>query len=248
MKIEYNIKSNGTEKESNCNGYIAVTEEVKNKRYILPIPHDITEIEYLPKGYLEIDEKCDICTIAVARFALISKLMLKTCKISHTKKILVFGCGCVGYALLVMLKLMNYKLVVYTSLHKGKFSEYSWKDLNDINIENYDVIIDTTGQNEVLERAVNECKFFTKIILLGTPRNNPKVNLLQIHRKNLILCGAHELFGISLKARGKCFKNVLKMLIDSKLDFSNVCEKVKKFSDSKKNIYQIRSLKCSNLE
>ncbi len=37
MKIEYNLISRGTKLQSDCEGYMAISEVINGKRYILPL-------------------------------------------------------------------------------------------------------------------------------------------------------------------------------------------------------------------
>lgn len=239
MKIEYNIVSKGTERDSNSNGYMAVTEITGGKRYILPISHSIQSVESLTKDYLFVDYQLPISSIAVARFALISKLVLERQNFNKNKNILVCGCGCVGYALLFNLWSMGYKNVTFTSLKEFNLQFYNWQSPCSINYNNFDIIFDATGNNDVLETIFEKCKYMATIVLVGTPRHLPNVNLLQIHRKNLIVIGSHELFGYSGTERQNAFQEITNYMEKNKCDFSDVCEIVdnKNFNDEK--IYQI---------
>lgn len=239
MRIEYNIFSRGTETDSNSTGYMAISELVGGKRYIMPIGHNIDICEEIPDGSIEIKSNASVYQIAFARFALISKLLLNRCKFSKKSKILVCGCGCVGYALLFNLKQMGFNNVIFTSRHQTIFNEYQWIDIKNIDFSQYEIIFDTTGANEIIESILDRCAPLSTIVLLGTHRHAPQIDILRIHRKNLVLMGAHELFGYSNNIRQKTFDQVLRLICKSRMDLSSVCGVVKSFGNKSDKIYQI---------
>ena len=115
MKIEYNLISRGTESQSDCSGYMAISERVDGKRYILPLKHSVKSVDSIIDGSLTVKKQLSICQIAVARFMLISKLFLDRIKIKKDERILVVGCGCVGFSLLEYLRLNGYTNVGFIS-------------------------------------------------------------------------------------------------------------------------------------
>lgn len=240
IKIEYNIKSRGTERNYYSDGYIAISEIVGKKRYILPISHSISEIATLPSNCLWTKANVNIYKVAMARFSLISMLFLNKRKLPKSAKILVIGCGCVGFGLLFNLKYLKYKYVTYSSRHKGVFKDFVWKRIDNVMWEEYDIIIDATGENDIIETAVEKCEKHAIIVLLGTPRNNPQISMLMVHRKNLSILGAHELNGYTNHQRQTIFNKTLRMVNRINFDFSSVCEIVFNFSRKGNKIYQIR--------
>ncbi len=227
MKIEYNFVSRGTERESGSDGYMAVTQKIGKKRYLLPIPHKQDEIDELTKDYLVIKHVVTTPQLAVARFRLIPALFLERNKVERNSKILVVGCGCIGYALLEELYYRGYKQVTYTTVSSSASLRYPRISSLQVDYKDYDVIFDTSGKSEVLDNIILNCKPQTTIVLLGTPRGEPKANLLQVHRKNLNICGAHELFGYSAAQRQKVFDKVLKNIQQQNPCYLSVCNYIK---------------------
>ena len=135
MKIEYNLISRGTELQSDCNGYMAISEMINGKRYILPLKHSVKNTDSIIAGSLTVKKQLSICQIAVARFMLISKLFFDRIKIKKDERILVVGCGCVGFSLIEYLQLNGYTNVGFVSKNvkypkfkeeKNSFEGYSW--------------------------------------------------------------------------------------------------------------------------
>lgn len=205
----------------------------------MPLSHNVKQVETVADGSLIADADTDIATLAVARFMLISKLTLENIKIKKAEKILVCGCGCVGFATLLYLNIKKFKNVEYTAIHENNYLN-NWIMVQDVDWHKYDVIIDTTGSNEILGNIFDNCKVQAKIVLLGTPRHKPDIDVLKIHRKNLIVFGGHELFGYSNEKRQQVFSETLTLIKQSNFDCLQVCEIVDKFTDNRDYIYQIR--------
>lgn len=222
MKIEYNFISRGTERATN-KGYMALSQIQNNYRYIMPLDHCVTSVETLTKDYLRVHKKFDIFDIVLARFQLISRLSLDYYKFNKNSKILVVGCGCVGFALLCNLYVLNYKNVVYATRKHKYFKNFKWINIKNINFEDYEIIFDTTGDSSVLENIVNKMSYHATLVLVGTPRDNPKIDFVYIHRKNLKVLGAHELFGFSPTLRQKTFDKILRQNIKNKFNLNEVC-------------------------
>ena len=223
MKVEYNLISRGTESQSDCNGYMAISEKVDGKRYILPIEHSVQNINSVITGSLTVKKQLSISQIAVARFMLISKLFLERIKIKKDEHILVVGCGCVGFSLLEYLRLNGYTNIGFVSKNvkykkfkqeNNSFDEYSW-------------IFDCTGKNFAIEDIFTKCKPMTNIVLMGTPREKPNIDLLTVHRKNLIIYGAHELTGFDSKKRQYAFDKIVNTLSAEGEKYEDICEFVK---------------------
>lgn len=235
MKIEYNLISRGTELQSDCEGYMAISEMIDGKRYILPLKHSVKNTDLVIDGSLIVKKQLSIYQIAVARFMLISKLFLDRIKIKKNERILVVGCGCVGFSLLEYLYLNGYtnarfvsKNIKYTKFNEEKNS-----------IEGYSWIFDCTGNNSAIKSILTKCQPMTNIVLMGTPREKPDVDLLAIHRKNLIVFGAHELTGFDSKKRQNAFDKIVNILSMKDEKYEDICEFVK-------NKSQI-SVKCNKI-
>lgn len=222
MKIEYDIFSYGTERQSGSNGYMAVSEIRNKKRYIMPLSRDINETNKIPEGSLSISHKYSLQEIALSRFLLIPALFFENAKFNRKSKILVVGCGCVGCATILYLKIKKFKNIYYTTLSNQPLSCLPHIDKQDLNYSNFDLIIDTTGEASILSEILNDCKPFAKIILLGTTRDPVSPNFLIIHRKNLTIYGAHELNGYSHLKRQTIFDKITKKYIRKNLFKSHI--------------------------
>ena len=241
MKIEYNIKSYGTETQANVKGYMAVTEIVKGKRYILPISPDIKESD-LVKGFLTINKPLSLEKIVLSRFGLISQLFLDRITIKKDAKILVIGVGCVGFACIYILYCNHFSNIFYTDIIQRDIS-YATEVLTDnLKYDDYDYIIDATGNKNVIENIIARCKPLSAIVLLGTCRQNANIDPDSIHRKNLLIYGAHELSGLSDEYRQKVFDRVVNKIYKCNYTFNNVVS-IKQHSeidiDSRDSIFTI---------
>ncbi len=100
---------------------------------------------------------------------------------------------------------------------KNSFEGYSW-------------IFDCTGKNPSIESILTKCQPMTNIVLMGTPREKPNVNLLTIYRKNLIVFGAHELTGFDNKKRQNAFDKIVNILSAKNENYEDICDffKIKK--------------------
>ncbi len=221
MKIDYNIISKGTER-SGSKGYMAVSEKIAGKRYLMPLAHEVRESK-LTKDFLIIKKDITEFEVAIARFRLISELFLSKHSFKKNSKILVYGAGCVGYGLLTNLYTRGYYDVHYTTRKTKPFHLYEWKETSKVDITDYDIIFDTTGHNEVVENIINNAKPMTKIVLLGTPRQKPNIDVLVIHRKNLEVYGGHELFGYTAEYRQKIFDQMVNQIVKHQSDYSAIC-------------------------
>ena len=67
----------------------------------------------------------------------------------------------------------------------------------------------------------------TKIVIVGTPREKPNVDLLTVHRKNLIIFGAHELTGFDSKKRQNAFDKIVNILSMKGEKYEDICQFVK---------------------
>ena len=226
MKITANIVSKGTEISSGCKGYMALTENVDGVKYLLPITRDVKCVNELPTGFLTINKKLSLEQIAVARFTLIPYLFFKRTKFKKNKKICIIGTGCVGFATLLCLKQLGYQNVFYASRNKFKkyFPKFINLERNYRNFKDFDIVVDATGNNNVIHNVIETASPFTTIVLLGTPRDDIKFSSLLIHRKNLNIFGAHELSGFSDEKRRKAFCKVQKNILKLHKNFKDIAK------------------------
>lgn len=218
VKIVANIISKGTETNSDCKGYMALTEKIDNVRYIIPVSHEVSELLRLHSDSLMIKKNLPLNKIILSRFQLIPALFFSNNHIDVNSKILVCGIGCVGFATLVELSKRLFKKVSYCS--SKTFNEFNFtKHDEQCGFLNYDVIIDCTGKEEMLEKIIKNCSERTTIVLLGTPRTDPKISLLDVHRRNLKILGGHELHGYSIKDRQTIFDEIVDWNSTNKNDY-----------------------------
>ena len=246
MKIEYNIVSFGTEQQASSAGYMAITELAAGGRYILPVAHNVSETNNL-NGALTVKKETGIEKIVLARFGLMTQLFLEKTNLNKNQNILVVGAGCVGFACVQMLLLNGYKNVCFTNkTTKLEIAGAKYIQKQNLNYEDFDVIIDATGSASAIKDIFDKCKPCSSIVLLGTCRENGNVDVLNIHRKNLVVYGAHELSGFSDEYRQKVFEKTLNKIKKCKQDFKNiVCleDKSKLNKLKRKTIYTVY---CSN--
>lgn len=140
--------------------------------------------------------------------------------IKKRSNILITGLGNVGIGTLfelikrgrkkitIFLRNENKKKIIEEINHKYKMKI---EIINNIDkLEKFDTIIDATGSKEVLENIINNINTHTNLVLMGTPRDGPDINLLYIHRKNIKVIGAHEINGIKEKERQEIFSKTLR--------------------------------------
>jgi threonine dehydrogenase-like Zn-dependent dehydrogenase len=217
-KIEFSIISRGTEKEGGSKGYMAVTEFNKG-RYIIPIPHGIIETA-CNTDCLRINDNISIEKIAFSRFQLISAIMYKKNANYFNKedKILVIGSGSVGFTTCMELARQKHKNIFLLLKKDKNIKTNIFREAYGINlklesdikkIKNFNYLIDASGDSDVLREITDLCAPFSTIIILGTPRKNPAIDSLIIHRKNLHIIGSHEIIGIDNNERNNIFNEIL---------------------------------------
>lgn len=221
VKIEYSILSRGTESASGSDGYMAITELYKNHRYILPIPHNVRYAKIDKEKGLHFSAKYSVEFAAFCRFQLISKLgLLKLGRIPKKENILILGSGAIAHTTYIDLQISNFSNI-YMNTRREDFKSSLIKDDNIIislnDIPKFKYIIDTTGNCNILSEVLCAISPGTYLLLLGTPRLGPELNLLDIHRKNLNIIGGHELTGVSNLKRQKIFNTLLKNTINEDL-------------------------------
>lgn len=223
IHAEYNIVSIGTE-NSGSSGYMCITEILNGYRYLLPISHQIDIIEDLDDA-LYISAEISIEKIAISRFQLIPSLAFKNI-VSLINNALIIGCGAIGITTYFELTRLNIKNIHISSRRQNIVKKYN----NNLNIilyneiiwDNYNTIIECTGEKNILSDIFQKAKFGTTIILLGTPRNASSINPLNIHRKNLKLMGGQEINGISQKQRQNCFNEIISYQNNYPINLSDI--------------------------
>ena len=216
VKTEYSIISRGTEKYSK-HGYMGISYPLMNKQYILDIDHGILESE-INDHVLEFDaNKYSLSNIAVARFELISRMVLER---YHLKdNILILGFGNLGFTTLLSLLKNGYQNISVFMRNKQKNLKIiqEIEDMLDIKIkftdkidDSYRTYIDTTGSSNVIQNIFEVVSSLKEIVILSTPRDSKYlIDPLIINRKNLIVIGGHELNGIDKKWRNNVFNIIL---------------------------------------
>ena len=251
MKICYSVVSRGTEKYSN-HGYIGISEVINNKRYILGTDHGIQSSD-LVDGFLVADSKYTIENIIFSRFELISSLALSKYKLSKEDNILIYGLGNIGITTLVYLLDKGVKkidiCVKENQLNYKKVSEILSEAYSaEINIlykvndyKNYNVFIDATGSNDVIQKIIDECNYHSKLIIVSTPRDEFKnFSFAKVCRKNLNIMGAHEFNGIKSVDRQKQYNNLLKQNVNK--DYLHLFINFHDYSEKKlSEIYKIKT-------
>ncbi len=249
-EIEYNIISRGTEK-AGSSGYMAITKEINNSRFLIVQPHLIRNITSFKDSL-----KCynyGIKNIAFSRFELISSLVFERNEISDN--ILLCGLGNIGITALINLLDNGYKNI---SIYLRKTKPYIRRVLDSIKIkykvdvkivkeiDEYNTYIDTTGSSEVIELIFKNIKYNKKVIFLGTPREGTfLIDPLIIHRNNLMLIGAHELKGIKRGKRIELFEKLLlknkdNELIDEIVNINNYKKGIiEKILDNKSHFIEV---------
>ena len=220
---------------------MAITEQVDNFRYILPIAHNIEQVDHLPPQRLRVSRDLDLAQIAVCRFRLISALFLKNHTLDIHSKILIIGYGCVGYACHEELKSRGFEKISVLTRHK-KLLKINYVDSKVLNKNNFDTIIDTTGNSDAINQVITNMQPRQTLVLLGTPRQSPNIDLLQVHRLNLTIIGAHELNGYSDAYRQQAFDEVVTNVYNNKIKYNDVVEEINQHIEdieANKKIYTV---------
>lgn len=232
MKAEYSIVSIGTEK-SGSRGYMCVSECVDGKRYIVPLNHDISEINDLTSALI-VPGDLSIESIALSRFQLIPALA-KNYKWREINNALVIGGGALGFATYFELKRNNVQRVEIASRRGELKSKYGnlveFTKWGDLNYNDYDTFFECTGEKEVIGQLLKMVPNLSVLYLIGTPRYGPDINVLDIHRKNLQIIGAHELNGIHLKKRQECIVEITRYYQNAVTSYSKEIVRVHQYSD-----------------
>lgn len=196
-KVEYSFVSPGTEGRGS-NGYMSLTEPINNFRYICPEPHSKKTV-VINQDALSINKKMDIESIILSRFQLISSLASE----HFNEHSLIVGGGAVGLSTCLEFLRLGIKPTLLTRRKslKDTLDFLKINIINHVDFGDYKVIIDTTGELTILKGILDQLKPNTKLILLGTPTNGPDLSLIDVHRNNIQIVGAHEIRGIDYLRR-----------------------------------------------
>lgn len=211
LSREYSFVSIGTEKNGS-KGYMNVSSVINKYRIISPETHEKSEICLKNADNLYVSSNLEIELICMMRFQLISALSLRDVK---GKRVCIMGMGAVGVG--AYMECIRQKAKTVTIVSSRKEAVFHYTGIIDIkkswDSRDYDVYIECTGTNAKCLCILAKCLPGSMIFLLGTPRNSPNVNLLDIHRKNLTLIGGHELNGITNQRRQLFFSQLEKYYI-----------------------------------
>lgn len=195
IRREYSFVSIGTE-NSGTNGYMSVSEKYNGIRILSPQEHSIDFIDEYNKGNLFFSDVFSVECLCIIRFQLIAALSLKNIA---DKNVCVLGCGAIGVA--AYLECIRQKAKMVTVITRRHEIVDIFKKAINIeyynNMKEYDIYIDCSGEDVYIGHVIKDCQIGAKIYLLGTPRTEPSINALIIHRKNLKIFGGHELNGIT---------------------------------------------------
>lgn len=238
-EIEYTIVSRGTEKNGS-KGYMGVTKENNTGRSLVLSNHGDKYVNTY-KDAIHIKKNTSIESITLSRFELIIDLALKNNIKIIKEEILITGFGSLGFACLMYLLKKEYKNINIYVKDIKKFQERGIKELNlqyNANIKfvkefsGYQTYFECTGASEIIEKIIKSTLSNEAIFLIGTPRENKYlINPLDIHRKNLIIIGGHELTGHNQKERNRRFKIIVKE--NNKINFLYKFVNVYSFSKNK---------------
>ncbi|MCM3005854.1 hypothetical protein [Priestia koreensis] len=226
MNREFSIVSMGTERETDSNGYMCVSnyDFKKNIRILCPQEHNGYDIDF-SRDNLIIKGNPTYEEITVSRFQLIGSLSIPNW-ISNNLSVAVIGAGSVGIGTcfeLLRKKFVNINLWSRRQVDLRDINQYikcsqGWNSSPDIYIE-------CTGEKEIVEKIFKYALPKSIIILTGTPRNIPNINVLDIHRKNLTVLGGHELTGWELEDRQQIFSEIIKWHLDNKWNIRSLVRK-----------------------
>ena len=198
IRIEYSFISKGTEKKGS-HGYMAVSElSSENMRFITPQDHG--------SRYSVFDNTClacpdiDITNLIVMRFQLIAALAMQEIKFAKNTTACIVGSGPVGVACAIECERLGLDRVLI-SRRKSLDNEMRTLNFSEINMRDYELFIDCTGNSEVINYIISNCKVGCTLLLIGTPANDVLINALIIHKKNIQLIGGHEINGVTWQNR-----------------------------------------------
>ena len=160
-------------------------------------------VHHVPKG---LDQKTAAMTEPVA--VVLRAIRRIRSRLSKGAHIAVIGAGPIGHILSKVLVHEGYEVSVFDknidrlALLKNKvFRTYSSMD----NLERFDVIIEATGSQELLEKVLKHSKFDSTILLLGFPYGNISYNF-----ENLV--GEEKMIIGSVGSEKEDFAQALKLL------------------------------------
>uniref|UniRef100_UPI00402AB947 hypothetical protein n=1 Tax=Bacillus sp. DX2.2 TaxID=3073452 RepID=UPI00402AB947 len=226
MERDFSIVSIGTERETDSKGYMCVSKyNVKeNFRLLAPQEHN-DQIIHSKGDNLVVRGDVSHEVITISRFQLIAGLSIPEW-LSNNLCVSVIGAGSVGKGMcfeLIRRKFDNIKLWSRRQISLGDISgeiecSKGWDTHSDIYVE-------CTGEKEIIENLFTYAKPKSIIILVGTPREEPNISILDIHRKNIIVLGGHELIGWTLEDRQQIFNTIIDWHLDKKWNVESLVKK-----------------------
>ena len=174
------------------------------------------------------------CAISTAYGAI-----TKEAKVKSEDKVLIFGAGGLGMALIFWLKILGVKNVTVVDIHKEKekqISKYGSSFLLSDDFKskqsNYDVVFETTGVNSNIERTLELSNKGGRIILIGQPKIGTQVtfkNFLHLYDEISIISSAGGRFDPSIDMESiyqECVKNkeLFKELVSNTISLQEVNE------------------------
>ena len=172
--------------------------------------------------------------------------IFNTSKIDLNKnnKIIIVGFGMIGQALLSLLFKKNNKIIIIEKnkkkieFLKKNFPKIEFlKNINNLKKNLYDVIYETTGNNQVIENSYESINTSGKLILIGVPKYNSKIkiNTLGINYGKKIIGS----YGGNIKP-SKDIPKLINYIINNKINIKNLISGPYKFKDINKIIKKIR--------
>lgn len=224
IKREYSVISIGTERNGS-KGYMNISEIYDHKRIISPERHELNVINLNNSDNLSVNAELSIEMICMLRFQLIASLI--SVDLSN-KNVCVVGMGAVGIGTYYECCRRNVKNVSIVTRRDMAYKKY--KDVLNIekNLDGYDIYIDCTGESRCINNIIKSCGKCSTVILLGTPRENPQIDLLTVHRNNLTIVGAHELNGIDKEVRNENVSIIERYFINNFQFFDYISKKMVK--------------------
>ena len=154
--------------------------------------------------------------------------------LNNKNKILITGGGMIGQAILIFLysKYQNISLLE-KNLKKVKFLKKIYpnikviKNLNEVKVNEFDYVYETTGYEKIIEKGYRSIKFSGKMILIGVPNSKSKIkiNTLDINYGKKIIGS----YGGGVMPN-KDIKNIIYFLKKNKAKLKNLYDKTYNFN------------------
>ena len=164
-------------------------------------------------------------------------------KIQNT--ILINGFGMIGQSILALLINNNQNITVLeNNIDKIKFLKknfpkiYRIKNFKEVSNSKFDIIYETTGRKNIIEKSYDLIKNTGKLILIGVPNHNSKIkiNTLGINYGKKIIGS----YGGNIKPK-KDLSKIIKYIEKKKIKLNNLISGTYKFKDINKIIKNIQN-------